>query len=260
MKIVTFNIRYDCGQDGINNICYRKPLILQKIRQEAPDIVCFQEVLPHVAVWLKESLEEYYVVGCGRSETLEDEQTAIAYRKDVCNLIRLEVYWLSGTPYVPASRYPDQSICPRMCTEVVFQELATGKVFRVANTHLDHEGPEARKQGLRQILDRLEGEERYAGTPVVVTGDMNAWPGSETIAVLEEYPYENVTKDIGITFHGFGKTREPGCIDYIFTKGFVCESRERWTDEQEGVFLSDHFPVCAVLRAGYGRTTGSVIQ
>ena len=186
MKIVTFNIRYDCGQDGINNFCYRKPLILQKIRQEAPDIVCFQEVLPHVAVWLKESLEEYYVVGCGRSETLEDEQTAIAYRKDVCNMIRLEVYWLSGTPYVPASRYPDQSICPRMCTEVVFQELATGKVFRVANTHLDHEGPEARKQGLRQILDRLEGEERYAGTPVVVTGDMNAWPGSETIAVLEE--------------------------------------------------------------------------
>ncbi len=49
MKIVTFNIRCDFGQDGGNNFCFRKPLILEKLRREAPDIICFQEVLPHVA-------------------------------------------------------------------------------------------------------------------------------------------------------------------------------------------------------------------
>ena len=32
------------------------PLILEKIRQEKPDIIGFQEVLPHVAAWLKENL------------------------------------------------------------------------------------------------------------------------------------------------------------------------------------------------------------
>ena len=37
-------------------------------------------------------------------------------------------------------------------------------------------------------------------------------------------------------------------IDYIFTKGFVCERVEKWEDERGGVFLSDHYPVCAVLR------------
>lgn len=36
MKLVTFNIRYDCSQDRENNFCHRKPLILAKIRQEAP--------------------------------------------------------------------------------------------------------------------------------------------------------------------------------------------------------------------------------
>ena len=35
------------------------PLILEKIRQEKPDIIGFQEVLPHVAAWLKENLTEY---------------------------------------------------------------------------------------------------------------------------------------------------------------------------------------------------------
>ena len=53
MKFVTFNIRCDFGQDGANNFIYRRPLILEKIRQEKPDIIGFQEVLPHVAAWLK---------------------------------------------------------------------------------------------------------------------------------------------------------------------------------------------------------------
>jgi len=38
MKFVTFNIRYDCGADGENNFCFRKPFILQKIREEQPEI------------------------------------------------------------------------------------------------------------------------------------------------------------------------------------------------------------------------------
>ena len=120
MKFVTFNIRCDYSQDGDNNFCFRKPLILEKIGQERPDIICFQEVLPHVAVWLKEELAEYYVIGCGRSEALEDEQVTIAYRKDSINLIQMDTYWLSETPGLPATRYPDQSIFPRVSTEALF--------------------------------------------------------------------------------------------------------------------------------------------
>ena len=173
MKIATFNIRCDYGQDGDNNFRYRKPLILEKLAEEKPDIVCFQEVLPHVAAGLKGALTGYYGIGCGRSETLEDEQAAIAYRRDAFNLIQMETYWLSDTPYVPASRYPDQSICPRVTTEAVFEELATKRVFRVVNTHLDHEGAGAREQGMRQIMEKLGRAALFADAPVVITGDMN---------------------------------------------------------------------------------------
>ena len=49
IKLVTFNIRCDYEQDGINNFAFRKPLIVDKVISTQPDIICFQEVLPHVA-------------------------------------------------------------------------------------------------------------------------------------------------------------------------------------------------------------------
>ena len=53
MKFVTFNIRLDCKWDGENNFEFRQPLILKVLQEESPDIVCFQEVLPHVQTWLR---------------------------------------------------------------------------------------------------------------------------------------------------------------------------------------------------------------
>ena len=123
MKVVTFNIRCDYRQDGNNNFCFRQPLILEKLRREKPDVVCFQEVLPHVAAWLKDALPDYLVMGCGRSEDLRDEQLTVACRKDRMNLIRMETFWLSETHGVPGSRYPRQSICPRTGTEVLLEDM-----------------------------------------------------------------------------------------------------------------------------------------
>ena len=95
MKFVTFNIRCDFGQDGANSFIYRRPLILEKIRQEKPDIIGFQEVLPHVAAWLKENLTEYYIAGCGREKDLTGEAMIIAYRKERFQSVSLETFWLS---------------------------------------------------------------------------------------------------------------------------------------------------------------------
>lgn len=111
MKLVTFNIRCDFGQDGANNFIYRRPLILEKIQQEKPDIIGFQEVLPHVAAWLKENLTEYYIVGCGREKDLTGEAMIIAYRKERFQIVSLETFWLSPTPYAPGSRYPVHGEC-----------------------------------------------------------------------------------------------------------------------------------------------------
>ena len=91
----------------------------------------------------------------------------IAYRKERFQSVILETFWLSPTPYVPGSRYPVQSMCPRTATDVVFKDMETGKVFRVINTHLDHECAGARKLGLEQILAHLRAEKAFADVPVL---------------------------------------------------------------------------------------------
>ncbi len=246
MKFVTFNIRYDCGADGENNFEFRKPFILRKIAEEQADVICFQEVLPHVAVWLKENLEGYYVIGCGRGEDLRDEQSAIAYRKDSINLMKMDTYWLSETPNVPGSRYPDQSPCPRICTEAVFEDMQAGKVFRVANAHLDHDGEIARRKGLAQILEKVSADSFFGDVPVIVTGDFNMEPDWKDIEVLREYPeFINITENIGVTYHGFWKGTGQTSIDFMIVKGDIrCHSLVKWTDEENGLYLSDHYPVC----------------
>ena len=90
---------------------------------------------------------------------------------------------------------------------------------------------------------------KEADQPVIVAGDMNAEPDSPEMAVAKEYSYGNAAEGVGITYHGYWRTEKPCCIDYIFTRGFVCDGIEKWTDERDGLFLSDHYPVCAVLHA-----------
>ena len=252
MKLVTFNIRCDCGADGINNFEYRKPLILKKLACEKPDIVCFQEVMAHMAEWLKENLTDYVVIGCGREADLGGEQMTVAFRKECFNLMKMDTYWMSETPFVPGSRYPEQSPCPRTCTELVLQEKESRKVFRLINTHLDHVGMLARKRGLEQIIQKLEEEKFFPEAPVIITGDFNVLPDGEELKVIADAPgFVDVTKGIGTTWHDYMRQPDYGQIDYIFVRGeIVCRKIEKWTDEENGVYLSDHFPVSAALEIG----------
>lgn len=248
MKFVTYNLRCDRQQDGENRFSCRQPLILRTIAREKPDVICFQEVEPHMAAWLKKNLTDYYAVGCGRSEKLDGEQMTVAFRSDRYQLLEMRTIWLSETPMVPGSRYPDSS-CPRTCTEAVLLEEESGQVFRVLNTHLDHRGKEARERGLQQLLRHAEQAELFPDAPMILAGDFNAEPDSEELRPLREDPsLTDVTKHIGITYHGYGKAEDPSQIDYIVLRGPVrCLDVKKWTDEENGVFLSDHYPVCAEI-------------
>ena len=138
MKFVTFNIRCDFGQDGANNFIYRRPLILEKIRQEKPDIIGFQEVLPHVAAWLKENLTEYYIAGCGREKDLTGEAMIIAYRKERFQSVSLETFWLSPTTSAPRSsgfwKYGDMKVLSTI--RIRLWRFAISAIFRMSVTFI----------------------------------------------------------------------------------------------------------------------------
>jgi len=247
MKVVTFNIRGDFGVDGRNDFCHRKLLILRKLAKEQPDIVGFQEVLPHVVDWMRQALPEYDVVGCGREKDLTGEQMTVIFRRDKFQLISMQTFWLSPTPNIPGSRYAEQSGCPRTATELVLRESASGKVLRLVNTHLDHVGSLARQLGMSQLLRHLEAPSFFPEVPVILMGDFNAEPDSQELALIRQDPaWTNAAPDMGVTFHDFMRKPDGPQIDYIFRKGSARADRAvTWTDELDGVYLSDHYPVCA---------------
>lgn len=247
MKVLTFNIRYDTPHDKYNDFNGRRELIVRTLEKERPDVICFQELLPHNQMWLKENLKGYYLVGCGRDPQMDGERVSIAFRWDKFELLAMETYWLSETPYVPASRYAEQSDCPRSCIELTLKELATGKAFRVVSVHLDHRGAKARELGLKQIVKHLEEVQFCPDAPVILAGDFNATPEDECMQTLYGNPdWVNATEGIGITFHDYYWGREePSSIDYIWLRGdWKYGKAEKWTQQEGEIFLSDHYPVC----------------
>ena len=248
LKIMTFNIRFDNPDDGVNCFNGRKEYIKKFLDREKPDIIGFQEVLPHVRAWLNENLTDYVVIGMGRGKNYDDESSTIAYRKDIFDLVSFEQFMLSDSPDVQGSRYTlDQSGCPRIAAIATLVVREEGKVFSFCNTHLDHIGKLARYSGMTLILSKLMGAHK---PPFIITGDLNATPDEEAIKLLKSHKeIKELTAGIPddfATFHNYGKIKDNYKIDYIFTTLDEVKGSLKVYDEQYGdIYLTDHFPISA---------------
>lgn len=246
LSMVTFNIRYPAREDGINYFPFRLPLILETIRQEAPDLMAFQEMTDLALNALEPMLTEYQFVGVSRNRDLTGECCCVAFRRDRFSLFRLDHFWLSPTPHVPGSRYADQSDCPRLCTECVLWDREKSQFLAILNTHLDHVSVFAQERGLQLILDRAEQLLKERSMPLFITGDFNFQPQSPAYQTIRASGWKDLTKKIPGSYHGYGQKKD--CkIDYILTNQTDgAFSVKPWQLCRDGVYLSDHDPICAV--------------
>lgn len=249
LNIVTYNIRFPWDGDGINSFVHRSGMVVSKIKKEAPDVICFQEGVDSNIDHLSDALPEYHIVFNQRNADLGGEGLATAYRKDKFRLLELDYFWLSPTPYVPASRFEGQSSCPRICQSVTLKRRSDGKLFRLYNIHLDHVGDAARILGIKAVLDRVAQDKSKMELPFFILGDFNALPHSQTIDYCNNgspVPIADLTRDIPVSFHGFGNKDHYSKIDYIYAdeqsaslESSVCI----WDDCKNGIYLSDHYPI-----------------
>lgn len=255
LKIVTFNLRtLYSTYDGVNAFIHRVGLIFDKIKEEAPHVICFQEVGVEIRKFLNNYLVDYYMVGHGRLADYSSEGLGIAFRKDSMELMGLEQFWLSPTPEIPGSRYEIQSEYPRTCIYATIKHKDMKTPVRFYDVHLDHEGDPARVLGIKQIFEKVKKDNSVLKLPTFIMGDFNAKPDSETIQFCdqyEEYPMKDITKDCGTTFHDFGgtghtKNARGWKIDYIYVDNDTSnkiESVTKWEDNKNGIYLSDHYPI-----------------
>lgn len=248
-KIVTWNLRSIYIGDGINGFIHRAGLICHKILKELPDVISFQEIIEETFPVMQRMLPEYLFVGHFREANYGGEGVFTAIRKDSIEVLGSEVIWLSPTPYVPGSRFKSQSICPRICLMTQLRHKITGKVFRVFNLHLDHESEDARVAGIQCVLKFVDEYNNKAEYPLFLMGDFNATPDSNAVRMCSEYrDISDLTGHIENTRHDFGTAKIK--IDYIFVSDVLKDSVTRtvvWDDVIEGIYLSDHYPICTEL-------------
>ncbi len=252
LKLVTYNLR--ClwlahePWDGINSFVHRAGMILDTIDTRKPDVICFQEAVERNSAFLEKHLYGYDFLYHGRNTDMLGEGLAIAWNKETTEFLSMDCFWLSPTPYVPGSRFEEQSECPRICLSFMLREKSTGKAYRVYDTHLDHISDKARILGITQLMEQVKEDSEKMLLPTFVLGDFNAQPGSEPIKFIEafsDFEVKELTADSGVTYHGFGKAT-PEKIDYIYADKATAEHRHtmcKWEECENGIYLSDHYPI-----------------
>lgn len=252
MKIVTFNLKcvwHDSEGRGFDR---RADAVLRKIHSADPDVIAFQEGTLEIINSVREGLPEYDIVFAQRDSDLGGEGLATAYCRGAFELLTLDRFWLSPQPDVPGSKFKNQSHCPRICQCSLLRRKSDGFLFRVYNVHLDHKSEEACRLGIEVVLKRIEKDRKSLSLPLFLLGDYNMTPDSDVVRRCSDGDSDLVDLTGGATgtYHDFGRENPPLKIDYIFSDKTTAEklqSVQLWTEEENGLTLSDHYPVEAVL-------------
>lgn len=283
VRVITHNIRYDADppSEGEEPWSERKQLLLNQLlyhTNNQESFIFLQEVLHNQLTDVLSGLNpratdsgpdsEWAYIGVGRDDGDEEgEYAPILYRPETWKLQDWETVWLSETPDVPSKGWDAAAI--RIVTIGRFEHRETKTKVLALNTHFDHRGPQARLEGAKLILRRIE--EHLSGNPsystVILGGDFNSEEddaayqtltasnstledSQNLVAPEKRYGNEN-------TFTGFAGERAKR-IDYILlgpssssqdSMQSSQQSTTNWSIEgygvlsnrfEDGVFISDH--------------------
>ncbi len=267
ISVVSYNMRVGTANDGENSWEFRKGATAEMIKSLQPDLIGVQEAMKFQADYIAENCPEYGCYGVAREDGVaKGEHMSIFYKKEVFNLLDSHTFWLSETPDVPSKGW-DASY-KRTATIAFLEHKASGKKFYYVNTHLDHKGKLAQKNGLLLIVERIENinPDRL---PLILSGDFNLASYEEPVLALNEHMLNTRSvapvTDTLPTFNAWGKALKQAAIgenfkdmptrdfiiDYIFYSPMdptICLEYRTVTEQYASVpFISDHYPVWAVL-------------
>lgn len=249
LDVISFNIRMGEGKDGTNSWSYRCPATIYMLRDQKPDIFGLQEAYDYQVNFISENMPEYRNVGVGREDGRhKGEHMSIFYNRKEISLLKWGTFWLSDTPDRPSKGW--DAACVRTATWALMKSKKTGKKFYYVNTHLDHVGKEAQKNGLALIVDKI-ADINPEGLPMVLTGDFNVTSDDPVLSDLKKQMKDARTSaentDSLNSFNGWG--RSSSIIDYIFYSGFSYCIKFETIQKKYGdaPFISDHYPVKATL-------------
>lgn len=253
LQVMSYNMRQGNAPDGDNHWEKRCPATIAMLEDVKPDIFGVQEAHGFQVDYITDNLPYYQNVGVGREDGEDNgERMSIFYNTDKVELLDWGTYWLSETPDVPSKGW--DAACVRTATWTKLKMKKGGREFFYVNTHLDHIGGEARRNGLALIVGNI-ARMNPDGLPMVLTGDFNVTPDDPCLEDLDNMMksarVEAPHTDNSDTYNAFGKSGEQArVIDYIYYSAFdSCDNFRVVDDSYAGIpYISDHYPITVTLK------------
>ena len=246
LSVMTYNIRYDNPNDGLDQWDNRKKMLTGQIQFYAPDILGIQEGLLHQIEYINKNLKDYKYLGVGRDDGgQKGEYCALFYNYKHLKMKNTGTFWLSKTPESPSKNW--DAALPRICTYAQFSSKEIK--FWVFNTHFDHVGKMARFASSELILKKIAKINKQ-DHPIILMGDFNALEKEPPIQLItKKYLDSRYSSDHffggNSTFNGFNIVPEENRrIDFIFHNEHLISTKTAIISQLiEQHYPSDHFPV-----------------
>lgn len=279
MKVMSFNVLGTdrAGEPVLNSdtvkadarVSVRGDKLNALLNGEEIDIAGLQELRPSWRGFCHSGLDEKYgFTGYITGDTTEGGY--VIYRRDKYTVIQNGVFWLA--PGAPTSYTKGwKTNFDRICTWVIFRINATDDYFLFLDTHLDWNdaATNAKQAGVvvEQIIslrDQMKTAFGVENCPLVVVGDMNSGPSSETYGVFTAALYDARVRSRGKQIYQHLST-SPGfnyvtsldnaiandhIIDYIFCTRNITVNDYKMIHTstnlcEYGEFISDHNAIIA---------------
>ena len=250
LTVMSYNMRNSASaaKDGDNAWELRKSATPAMLKALKPDVFGVQEALPEQVDYILETCPKYKCYGIGRNDGVEGERMSIFYNTRRLEILDFGTWWLSETPDVPSTGWDAKY--PRTATWALLKDLKRGGEFYFVNTHLDHKGVQARRNGLALVVNKTK--EMNPDIPLILVGDFNVEPDDSCLVDIDRLMLSarKVAKQSDDTPSFNGWVGPQKTIDYIYFNGFEsAESFRVVTESYDGKpFISDHYPIVATLK------------
>ncbi len=261
-KVMSYNVYFggDTLKDETFTIENRYQKVATLIKDEAPDIITFQEFTDDFWNVAEDILTEYTVWGESHTGLASGsyERANIGWKTDKYDMVISKTLWASDTPEVPYSSgwCGSEKDYPRAINLVVLQEKETGKQIGVISVHgqPDDLNEEARTKTMAMVA-QLASALTSQNIGVVIGGDFNMRRSDEAYGILTDGGLTDVKQKINPnsvgTYNDWDRVESKFADgDYLFTAGSVNAVSYRVITEDldtrnDGltVHISDHCPI-----------------
>jgi endonuclease/exonuclease/phosphatase family metal-dependent hydrolase len=269
LMIMSSNVRFYSARNkasdpdvGDRDWEVRKVGYFHMVNTMQPMVIGLQEAEMNQVADIISNCKGYSYVGVGRTDGAQKgESTAILYKTALIQMEEYGTVWLSDTPDVVASYFPEMADKQsRTATWAILTVKESGRRFFYLNTHLSLSSASQPKEV--QVVLNTVAAKCPAGLPVVLSADWNLEEDDPILApILAQYTSARQVApltDNSITFHWWGDKNtiaKNEHLDHIFFSGFEsCLRFRTLTMKWKGYWISDHHPVYAIFQFKTGST------